>query len=129
MATLNLNDLINTQIKIRDKIAEIKQRHKDELAKYTVAQEKITNILMDKMQELGVESLRSESGTAYLNTKTSVSVQDKSAFMDFILSNEAFQLLDVHANKTAVQEYLSDNQELPPGVSVTSVLDVGYRRA
>ena len=54
---------------------------------------------------------------------------DKSAFMDYVKDNGAYDLLDVRANKTAVEDFLSQHQDTPPGVVIRREVTVGFRRA
>jgi hypothetical protein len=49
--------------------------------------------------------------------------------MDYVTNNGAFDLLDVRANKTAVEGFLDEHQDLPPGVNVRREIAVGFRRS
>ena len=73
--------------------------------------------------------MKTSVGTAYRSERTSVTVADKSAFMDYIESNKAFDLLDVRANKTAVEGFMAENQDVPPGVNIRREVAVNFRRA
>ena len=128
MDTNNMNDLIGAYVGVRDKIAEIEATHKKELEPYKTALDKIESRVMELLNASGMDSAKTESGTAYITTATSVTVADKSAFMDFVTSQGAFDFLDVKDNKTAVSEYADANQALPPGVNLTRRVKVGFRR-
>ena len=120
MTTMNVEAIVGAYIKVRDEVAQIKANHKAQLEPYTQA--------LDKL-DAGVESMKTSVGTAYRSERTSVTVADKSAFMDYIESNKAFDLLDVRANKTAVEGFMAENQDVPPGVNIRREVAVNFRRA
>ena len=126
---VKVDDVVRAYITIRDQIAQIKARQKAELQPYNEALEKLELQVLQMLTDAGVESMKTSAGTAYTSTRTSVTVADKSAFMDYVTSNNAFELLDIRANKTAVDGFLEENQDLPPGVNVRRELAVNFRRA
>lgn len=126
---VKVDDVIRAYITIRDTIAQIKARQKAELQPYNEALDKLELQVLQVLNDAGVESMKTSAGTAYTSTKTSVTVADKSAFMDYVTSNNAFELLDVRANKTAVDGFLEENQDVPPGVNVRREITVNFRRA
>ena len=126
---VKVDDVIRAYITIRDTIAQIKARQKVELQPYNEALDKLELQVLQVLNDAGVESMKTSAGTAYTSTKTSVTVADKSAFMDYVTSNNAFELLDVRANKTAVDGFLEENQDVPPGVNVRREITVNFRRA
>lgn len=129
MDLTNTGECVRVAIKLRDNITQMKARHKAELAPLMDAQVKLASHVLALLKSQGTESAKTESGTAYTTTKTYISVADKAAFLDFIIANGLFELLDIHANKTAVEDYLAQNDALPPGVNLSRELDVGFRRA
>jgi hypothetical protein len=128
-SNITADQAVRAYITIRDKVAEIKARQKNELAPYNAALEKLEGVMMTMLSKAGVESLRTSAGTAYVTERTSVTVADKSVFMDYITNNSAFDLLDVRANKTAVEGFLAEHQDLPPGLNIRREAAVNFRRA
>lgn len=129
MDTNNIGQLTGVYISLRDRVAEIEAKHKLELAPLKEAMEKVEDRVYSLLAQSGLDSAKTENGTAYITESSSVTVADKSAFMDFIRENDAFDFLDVKANKTAVNAYLETNQALPPGVNINRKTKVGFRRA
>lgn len=129
LTTASPDKICGAYIALRDKIAEIEAQHKAALAPYKDAKVKLEQAMLNILVTQGVESMRTASGTAYRTERTSVTIADKSAFMDYVTNNGAFELLDVRANKTAVADFLTENQDLPPGVNVSREATVGFRRA
>lgn len=126
---MNINDAVKAYIAIRDRKAALKAKHAEELRPYDEALTKLEGQVLSIMFDTGMESIRTESGTAYKTTRTSVTIADKSAFMDYIKSHQDFEMLDVRANKTAVEGYLAEHQDLPPGVNIVRENAVNFRRA
>lgn len=129
MTTMNVEAIVGAYIKVRDEVAQIKASHKAQLEPYTQALDKLEAQMLQVLSDAGVESMKTPVGTAYRSERTSVTVADKSAFMDYIESNKAFDLLDVRANKTAVEGFMAENQDVPPGVNIRREVAVNFRRA
>ena len=124
-----VEDIVRDYVSIRDSVAEIKARQKAELDPYAQALAKLESQMMTILVDAGVDSMKTPAGTAYRSEKTSVTVADKSAFMDYIQSNGAFDLLDVRANNTAVEGFMAEHQDVPPGVNIRREASVNFRRA
>jgi len=76
----------------------------------------------------GVDSIKTESGTAYRSTRYSASLADPDAFMRYVVDNQQFDLLDRRANVTAVKAFVKKNNALPPGVNMSATQTLGVRR-
>ena len=77
-----------------------------------------------------MDSVKTEFGTAYATVRTTASIADRDAFMDFVKANEEWALLEVRVSKTAVEQFRSANDdELPPGVNVREERVVNIRRS
>ena len=129
MAQTNVESIVSAYITVRDEVAKIKAAQKAQLEPYTQALEKHEGQMLQILSDAGVESMKTSAGTAYRSEKTSVTVADKSAFMDYIETNGAFDLLDVRANKTAVEGFMAEHQDIPPGVNIRREVAVNFRRA
>ena len=129
MTTMNVEAIVGAYIKVRDEVAQIKASHKAQLEPYVQALDKLEAQMLQVLSDAGVESMKTSVGTAYRSERTSVTVADKSAFMGYIESNKAFDLLDVRANKTAVEGFMAENQDVPPGVNIRREVAVNFRRA
>ena len=127
-AAPNLNERIAQFVKLRDYIKKEDDEHKKKLEPFREALEKLNNALLDSLNQIGVDSLNSASGTVYRSSKTNASLSDPDAFMKFVVDNDAFELLDRKANKTAVAEFIKQHGVQPPGVKFTTFQVAGVRR-
>lgn len=125
-----IGKLVEGYIQLRDKKAEIKARHEQELAPVQAMLDKIEVHILQQMQEQGVESYRTSVGTAYMSTRTSATCADWDLYRQFCQRQEdPFMFMERRVNKTAVDEYAAVHKDLPPGVNYRSEVVVNVRRS
>lgn len=125
---MKLDELVGNYIKLRDKKAQIKAEYDAKVDQIDALLGKIEAALLKKFEETGQESARTEAGTAFKSVKTSCTVADKDAFMAYVKAQGAWELLDIRANKTAVDQYRGVNEEIPPGLNWRETVVVGVNR-
>jgi len=128
---MTLSDLVAAYITIRDRRATRKRAFLVEDEADKGRQEKIEAVFLMKFKELGIDSIKASNGTgtAYKAVQTSATVADRSVFLEHVLANKAFELLDVRANKTSVAEYKEANEgAIPPGLNWREEQTVNVRR-
>lgn len=123
-----IDDVVEGYIKLRDQKKEIAARHKEELAGIKAKMDTMEGWLMRELNTLGVESAKTDAGTAYKSKRSSVKVQDWEAFFDFVQKNELYHFLEHRASKAAVEEFAEAQGELPPGLSITVDQNILIRR-
>jgi len=108
----------------------MKARHEAELAPVNEMMERIETRLLAQMQEQGVDSYAVRGvGTAYISTTTKANVADWDGLLSFIRQKDLWQLLERRVAKSAVDEYVAANQDLPPGVNYSQAVAVNVRRS
>ena len=127
VTSLTDDQLVQFYIEIRDKRAAAGNVFKQADAADKAKQERITNLLLQRFQAAGIQSVRTHHGTAYITSKTSATVADRDAFLNFVRETQAWDFLENRANKTAVQEYKEQHNALPPGINWREELDVNVR--
>ena len=128
MPSLNIDQLVDKYIRIRDKKAEVQKTQKAELARFDEALHTIERVFLTFMQENNVDSLNTNHGTAYKRVQTSCTIADRDAFLNFVREGDNWAFADLRANAPAVKAYLDANESLPPGVNFTSRLTVNVQR-
>lgn len=126
-APTTIEDLVARYVAIRDKKAQLAAERKLVDDRINKAMTKIEQALLTEMNASGAESVRTGAGTCYKSTRTSAVVDDRDSFIPFALEHPEF--LESRANKTAVEAYLDETGELPPGVRVTRAVTVNIRRS
>lgn len=127
---MKLSEAVSLYIKLRDKKAELKAAMEAQIAPLQEKMDMLEAKLLQAMQTTGVDSIKTEFGTAYTAVRTSASVADRDAFMNFVRSSHEWSLLEVRASKTAVEQFQAANDdELPPGISIRAERVVNVRRS
>jgi hypothetical protein len=126
---LNLNQMIDQYVQLRDRKRLIESQHKEALKPYTDLMEQIEGVLLDMMQRGGVDSLNTAGGTAYQSLKKKATIKDGTAFRAFVIAQQKFELVDWKANANAVFDFITENKGTPPpGVNASSYVKVNVRR-
>ena len=116
-------------VALRDKIKAQNEAHKIAMEPANETLEQLNSVLLAHLNVLAVNSASTDNGTVYRTKKKSASLADGKAFMDFVIANAAYDLLDRKANVTAVEEFIKGNKAPPPGVNFSSTYVVGVKRA
>lgn len=125
---MNFNDVVTKYIQLRDKKAQIKAEYDVKVAKIDEVMDKVEGKLIEYFQDTGLESIRTDAGTAYKTTRTSATVADWDAFLAHVVDTENYHLLEHRASKKAVEEYKQVNEDLPPGVNWREEIVVNIKR-
>lgn len=126
---MKLSEAVSIYIKMRDKKAQMKAEFDASVAPLNEKMEKLEAKLLDVFNKTGMDSVKTEFGTAYTTTRVTASVADREIFMNHVKENDDWALLEVRASKTAVEQYRDTNNDLPPGVSMREERVVNIRRS
>jgi hypothetical protein len=127
---MKLSDAVSLYIRLRDQKAQMKAEYEAAVAPVIERMEKLEAKLLEIFNTTGMDSVKTEFGTAYATTRTSATVADRNAFMEFVKAHEEWALLDVRASKAAVEQFRAANDnELPPGVNLREERVVNVRRS
>ena len=127
---MKIDELVQAYIKTRDKKARLKAEYDAACKPTDAVQDKIEAALLVKFGELGVDSAKTPEGTAYLSARTTASIADWDSFRAFCLAQpDPFEFIDRRAAKAAVENFKSQNAELPPGINWSETRTVNFRRA
>jgi hypothetical protein len=127
---MKMSDLVAKYIELREKKAQYKAEYDMKVAKLEEVMDKIEVKLLEVFDQTGMDSVKTEFGTAYTSTRNTASVADREAFMEFVKTKDEWPLLEVRASKTAVEQFRDSNDgELPPGINWRSERVVNIRRS
>ena len=125
---MKLDEVVKSYIALRDKKADLKADYDAKVAKIDDVMDKVEAKILSYFEESGLESIRTDAGTAYKSTRHSATVADWDSVLAHILETENYQLLEHRVSKKAVEEYRMANDDLPPGVNWRSEVTVNIRR-
>lgn len=132
----NIDKAITAYINIRDEIAARKKVFDESIKDLKEKQGKISAHIDSKLNELGVDSIKSTTaGTAFRKTTPLISVGDKTEYAAFVmdrieeLGSEGLCYLTMSASKNAVVEYMEENNDqLPPGIKFDQKTEIQIRK-
>lgn len=127
---MKLSEVVGKYISLRDKKAAIKAEYEGKVAVIDETLTKIEAKLLEVFEQTGMESIKTEFGTAYRSVRSTASVADRDAFMEFVKEQQEWSLLEIRAAKAAVEQYKAANEDqLPPGINWRSEAVVNFRRS
>ncbi len=127
MATAD--ELIKAYVQVRDQKKELADMHKQQMDPFNHKLAVLDTALLNVLHTAGADSIKGKSGTAYINRRVNVGVDDWDAALAFVLDNDLHHMLEKRVAKASVMEYVEANGAAPPGVSVNTTLAIGVRRS
>lgn len=131
MKVTELDDgsLLKFYIALRDRRAVRKAAYADEDGGDKSKQDKIEAEFLRRFNERNIDNVSARGlGTAYRQVRTSATVADWSTMLEFVLENNLWELLERRVSKTAVQQYIEEHSDLPPGVNWSETQVVNFQR-
>jgi hypothetical protein len=119
------DDLTAAYLTLRKKRDELREQEKQ----ITARMEILATILLNKMAALGQDAFRAVGSTVHSYTFVSASVSDRELLLEHVRNNNAFEFLDLRANKESAVEYEINNGTPPPGVKINRTLKLGVRKS
>ena len=124
----SIDDAINVYVATRDALAEERKSYNVYEAKAKNYMDRIEMFIKDKADEIGVDSFKTKSGTAYRTVKTSYRVGNWDAYLNWLKETNNFQCLEKRAAKNAVKEIHDETGEIPPGLEYVAEVAFDVRR-
>jgi hypothetical protein len=86
--------------------------------------------MLETCDDIGAETLRTESGTIIKTLKENFVCGDWDNFKAFVLENQALELLQQRISQTNFKEFLSTREDegLPPGISTMREFKITVRK-
>src|SRR5579859_2768765 len=119
---------VSQYVRLRDEIKKRNDAHKESIRELNETLEQLGCVLLQGLNAANADSVATPAGTVYKTQKKSASVVDMAAFWEHVVAGAAWDLVDRKANVTAVEDYIKEHQEPPPGVNFSSRFEVGVRR-
>jgi len=101
--TVRVDDVIATYMKLRNEKEAIEAEIKSQVAGLKAKMDKIEAWLKEQADAQGVTSFKGKHGTAFLTTTDYANVADWDAVLEFVKTNEAFDMLEKRVSKIAVR--------------------------
>jgi hypothetical protein len=118
---------VSQYIQIRNKLKELDDEFEQKRKPLVELQNMLSGWIQSFLEKTGSQSVKTKSGTCYQSVRYTASLADADIFMNFVIANQAFDLIDRKANATACRDYAAEHKTLPPGVNLSAVKTVGVR--
>ena len=126
--SVTVDEVVSAYIKLRAKKDAMEANTKAEVKKIVEKMDKFEAWLKEQADAQGVTSFKTKHGTAFLKTTDYANVENWDAALNFILDNQAFDLLNKAVSKVAVRGYIDANKAVPPGVNYGTKIEVEVRK-
>ena len=124
-----MEELVEKFIALRDQKSKMSTEYKAQVAQIDSVLDQIEGQLLRDFNTHGMESVRTKSGTAYKSTRNSATVADWDYVLDFIQTNELWNMLERRVSKAAVEQYKDEHGNLPPGINWREEITINVRRS
>lgn len=126
---MNYEELLSDYIALREEKSKLKQEFEEENGKIVDQMDKIEGFLLKYFQDNTLESIKTSAGTAYKTTRAFYKAEDEDSFRAFASEPDNWAFAKVTPIKAAVDEYMAEHGELPPGVGAYTETVVNIRRS
>jgi len=129
-AKIQLDELVGAYLSIRnEKDALARQfQAKDKELKNDLAQ--LEQVMLGSCNQVGADSIKTSTGTIIKTLRENYVCSDWGNFKDFVLENEAVELLQQRIHQANFKEFLSSRTDdgLPPGISSMREFNIVVRK-
>ena len=91
--------------------------------------EKIEVLLMEKLGQLDLESMKTPSGTVYTQLETRYTCGDWTTYWDWMLQTGRVDCVEKRVSQGAMRQLEEDGEELPPAINVSRERVIRVRRS
>ncbi len=121
---------VQQYIEIRNDLDAKRKAYQEEERELKSQLEDIQFEILNISDELGVDSLKTEFGTAYRSVKSSYRILDWEAYLEWAEKNGALHTLQKRVTKSAVDEIVNEDLEgdLPPGLDLYTEVTINIRK-
>lgn len=125
-----LDKLVRTFTRLRDQRKVKMDEMEKEIEKIETKMDTVKAAIMEQMKASGVNSVKTEYGTAYRTTRTTYSTSNWDEFYKFVLEHREPGLLERRIHQGNMKEFLEQHPELlPPGLNANSEYTVTVRKS
>jgi hypothetical protein len=130
MSDMKLDDLVTTYLTIRTERNTLKNQWEIKDSELKADLEELERAMLVACNEINADSIRTGSGTIIKSLKETYTCGDWDNFKQFVVDNNALDLLQQRISQTNFKEFMSTRQEdgLPPGISTLREFAITVRK-
>jgi hypothetical protein len=130
VSEIKADSLVSAYLGLRGQREKLARKYDQEDSVLKEQMERLEEAMLSTCNDIGAETLRTESGTIVKTLKENYVCGDWDNFKKFILDNNALELLQQRISQTNFKEFVSTRQEegLPPGISTMREFKITVRK-
>ena len=130
MSDMKLDDLVTTYLTIRTERNTLKNQWEIKDSELKTDLDELERAMLVACNEINADSIRTGSGTIIKSLKETYTCGDWDNFKQFVVDNNALDLLQQRISQTNFKEFMSTRQEdgLPPGISTLREFAITVRK-
>jgi hypothetical protein len=130
VSEIKADSLVSAYLGLRAQREKLARAYEQEDSGLKEQMQRLEEAMLSTCNDIGAETLRTESGTIVKTLKENYVCGDWDNFKKFILDNNALELLQQRISQTNFKEFVSTRQEegLPPGISTMREFKITVRK-
>ena len=130
MSDMKLDDLVTTYLTIRTERNTLKNQWETKDSELKADLDELERAMLVACNEINADSIRTGSGTIIKSLKETYTCGDWDNFKQYVVENNALDLLQQRISQTNFKEFMSTRQEegLPPGISTLREVSITVRK-
>jgi hypothetical protein len=130
MSDMKLDDLVTTYLTIRTERNTLKNQWETKDAELKTDLDQLEQAMLIACNEINADSIRTGSGTIIKSLKETYTCGDWDNFKQYVVENNALDLLQQRISQTNFKEFMSTRQDegLPPGISTLREFAITVRK-
>jgi hypothetical protein len=130
MSEMKLDDLVTTYLTIRTERNTLKNQWETKDSELKADLDELERAMLVACNEINADSIRTGSGTIIKSLKETYTCGDWDNFKQYVVENNALDLLQQRISQTNFKEFMSTRQEegLPPGISTLREVSITVRK-
>lgn len=128
---MNTGELVKKFIGLRDYVDARTKAFEAEIKPYKDGMAAIEAACAQQLIDLDADNIKTEHGTVYRSKTLAVKMVDRETFMQFVADDfgERSAFLTSAVTKDVVKDWIEQNNALPPGLDVTTLIKTNFRRS
>jgi len=129
LALVPMDKLARVYRKMQAEVQRLTTEYETQIEAIKAQQDGVKIALKDQMLKLGIASVRTDSGTVTLSTKTRYNTSDWDSFKEFVKEHDALDLFEKRIAQTNMGTFFEDNPGVvPAGLNSVTEYSISVRK-
>lgn len=120
--------IVANYLRARRNCEDINAECEAKLAPIKSAMEVLEQVMLKRLNDRKANNTKTAVGTAYKTIAVSATMGDRDLFLNYVRDHGAWSLLTNHVSKEEVKAVMELTGSPPPGVNVTVVTKVNFKK-